>query len=209
PGLIGYEDGQPAAALLWKFLDPKKEVAAVDLFVESPQASVEMIDKLLAGFLAKTEQARAICFEVWTPPEARIHRILPNYGFVCRHRRLMQLARTSTGAWPTLDGNCVSRDGVQFRSLNDLNLSMDTLESLAGLLSEAYAGTGDAEFYHYFYTEPHGQRYLLQAFASPVFDFKNSSLACSAPDRQPIGLSMCFRWSHAQTLYIEQLAVDR
>ena len=56
---------------------------------------------------------------------------------------------------------------------------------------------------------PHGQSYLLGAFASPAFDFSHSMLGCSGSEKQPLGLLLCFQWPQAQTLYIEQLAVRR
>ena len=201
PGLVGYEDGEPAVAVLWRFLDPKKEVATVDLYVESPTASAEVIEKTLSGFVKRTEPARAICFEVWTAPGYQIHDILPRYGFTCRKRQLMELC-----SGPSKAINC---NFIHFRSFKEIELSLTTLESLAELLCQGYAGTRDAEFYEHFYTQPHCQNYLLQALASPFLDYQNSLLAAVGPDGQPVGLVMCFHWPHARTLYIEQLAVHR
>ena len=90
PGLVGYEDGEPAVALLWRFLDPRKEIVTVDFYVESPRASAETVQNIIAGFMEKTRQVMNIparvCIRFGRPQQRAI---------LCRQIETVDRAHTS------------------------------------------------------------------------------------------------------------------
>ncbi len=200
-GLVCFQDDEPIAALLWR-LDREMpfSLSSVDFYAESPVASFESIQLLFDAFLARNCANQVIHFELWTPPQARIHQVLLQRGFERIERKLLSLSQ------PALDAS--EFDDIHLVSLSEFHLIPTRLAKLGEVLCQAYAETVDGRFYEHYRTPASCRAYLSQVVNSPWCNTRHSWLACSAHANTIIGAALCHSWPRARTLFLEQLFID-
>lgn len=203
PGIVARVDDEIICVLAWSRSWHDERAVVAQFYVEAGSAPEVVVDRVFTRWLTDADSdGFGGFFELWVPPDAKAHNILPQKGFL-KMPRVMLASEDFDSHNPGNWGALVSVE--EFASDDKM------LNSLSSLLKRAYQGCIDSAFYRYLQTVDGCKAYLRTLLRSTTRKLDPSLSLVYVANRQPrlpLAMTACYPFGDGRHLYLEQLAVD-